>query len=368
MSDLTFSGNGKEIAEALGHLSASIAKKTTLPILTCVALEVRQGSLWATTTNLDQEHSMKLPVVVESAEGLSGCCVAMNLFAGVLGRCNGDQAVIALKGQTLAVTSAGRKATLATLPLGEFPRPDRSADEWFKIDGAPLAAAIRGVAFASSYDTTRYVLNGVHVSEAGELVATDGRRLASQKFTDKPEPPLAGIILPNAALAAITDVLGRNGRVEIAGDFSGLQIRAGEECFFTKAIEGNYPNFKQVVPNYRNPVTMTVAKAPLLKAASFLKLYRDAKDQSVVLRAEGDRMTLRVRSVDVGEAEETVALTRPVSNPIEMALRLSYLEEVVAREGNDYVILELEDAVSPLVIREPESDFVGVIMPIRLAA
>lgn len=375
--DLIFSGDGKEIAGALGHLSASISKNGPLPILSCYALSVEGDQLIAKATDLDVQHSIALPVTLEKAKDGAGACAAAGLFTGLLARCNGDGAKVTIAVDELMVAAGGRKASMRVLPLAEFPEPHQPLEDWHAISGAPLAAAIKGVAFATSSEETRYVLNGIYLSADGLVVATDGCRLARVQYTKAPAPCLAGVIIPNNALGPIADLLERHDRVEVAGDGSGIAFRAEGESFFTKLIEGNYPNFKQVIPVFHDPMKVTVGRGAMQKALAWAKLYRTSKDTSAKLYAADGHLTLRVSSPEVGEAEEVLPLIGGAAVKMQVAINLAYLEQMAARDGGDYFSLECEPekagthnagtVMGPLLVREDNQDFLGVLMPMRLA-
>jgi len=375
MSALTFTGNGKEIAAALGHISSSINKGSPLPILSCYAIEVREGELVAKATDLDAQHSISLPVVIERGAAGAGACAAAGLLAGLLSRCNGDEARITIDGEVLVVASAGRKASMKVLPLAEFPTPHDPLSEWLEMDGGPLGAAIRGVAFATSYEETRYVLNGLYLSRESQVVATDGRRLAMMQLPKALPECVTDMIVPNKALPPLADILCRHEKVKVASDESGLCVAAPGETFFTKRIEGNYPNFQQVIPRYHQPVKATVDREAMQKALAWAKLMRTTKDASVKLSAADGHLTISIASPDVGEAEETLPLRGGDGAVFKVALNLTYLEQMVARDGGDYFMLECEPdkdghykgaVMGPMLVREEDEAFLGVLMPMRL--
>lgn len=368
--DLIFTGDGKAIAEVLGHLASSIAKKSTLPVLSCVELSVREGRLFAAATNLDQLHRVELPVLIEVGKDGTGACASLGLLTGILARCNGDGATVMLQDGKLTVTAGGRKASMLTLPITDFPETAEEPSEWETIDAAPVAAAISGVAFAGSYEETRYVLCGVHLSDDGIAVATDGRRLAQVTYAPDPAKALAGIILPNACLGALVELLERHTRVEVAGTSAGIWIRADGESYFSKVIEGNYPNYRQVIPSFIKPTKITVERTALQKALSWAKLYRNDKDHTVNLASGDGNLVISITSAEVGEAEDSIPLVRSDGAPMKVKLNMRFLEEMVARDGGDYFTLETDPqtdgtVMSPLLVREDNENFLGVLMPMR---
>jgi DNA polymerase-3 subunit beta len=368
---LIFTGDGKAIAEVLQRLAASVTRKTTLPILSCVQLQIRGGRLHATATNLDQMHSAELPVEISAGKDGDGTCAALGLLTGILARCNGDGVSVTLADGKLAFVAGGRKAVMNVLPVHEYPEIAGLPTDWETVSPGAVASAIRSVAFAVSDEENRYVLNGVYLDSEGVAVATDGRRLAQCGYTDSPAAPLSGVILPTPCLTPIVDLLERHDSVEVAGGEAGIWIRAAGELYYSKVIEGNYPNFKQVIPKFTSPIKITVDRGKLQKAVAWAKLYQAAKDHQILLATAGGSMTISIFSPEIGEAEEVIPV---ISGEGEMRVSLNskFLGEMVNREGGDYFTIETQPekdgAVnSPLMILEENEAFLGVLMPMRIA-
>jgi len=372
----TFHGDGKEIAASLKHLGAAVDRSAALPILSCVALEVMpDGRLTARATDLDVASQVTLPVTMEQGNAGAGVCVAADLFSALLTRANGDGVRVVCDGEIMTIEAGARKATLHTLPLSEFPEMKDDFETWTPMSGAVLAAAIRGLAFCVSSDETRAILNGIYLSGDGLVVATDGKRLAMTRYTTTPPAGLGAVVVPTKALAPIADLLARHERVEVAGGESGLEFRTADERFFTRRIEGNYPNYQQVIPNYSSPIRIAVDRAAMRKALAWAKLFVNDKDGSVKLVAADGVLSLSTSAPDRGEAEETLPILSGGEAAMRVAINLRFLEQFVAREGGEHFVFEdpgdqgkdHEGSVSgPIVIREDDEDFLGIIMPMRI--
>lgn len=371
MSQLTFTGDGKEIADALRHLSSSLSRKTTLPVLSCVALCIEGGRLYGTVTNLDQYHRIALPVAIKSGKEGAGACIALSLLGNVLARCNGDGCQVSIDaGGEVSVVAGGRKAKLHSLPLGKFPERKVEDAEWESIESERLATAMRGVAFAMSDDTTRYVINGMYFTDDGRVVATNGRMLALHRIDPEKAPAaLAGTILPGVAVDPICQLLDRNATIEISGTEAGVSFRGPDEEYYTKRIEGNYPNFQQVVPKFSHPIRACIPRGALCKALAWAKLFSCPKTKSVKLTCDGQQLVIAARTPDVGDSEDRIPLSVAAESDFQMAVDRSFLESFAVREGGDDFILEVEDAGGggPILILEEGSDFLGVLMPMRIA-
>jgi DNA polymerase III beta subunit len=116
-----------------------------------------------------------------------------------------------------------------------------------------LRDGLRKTAYAISTDETRYVLNGVLFSFKENkltLVATDGRRLAMVDIElEFPRSHEADIIVPTKAVTELQRLLTDDGDVKISVGTGQIAFDLNNTLLVSKLIEGNYPNYKQVIPS-----------------------------------------------------------------------------------------------------------------------
>jgi len=375
MSDLIFECDGKEVAAKLKYLTGSISRSSTMPVLSCIAIEVIDGRLTARATDLDVASHVTLPVTLEKGASGSGACAAADLLIGLLSRTSGS-AKVSLDGDELTVVSGGRRGMMRTLPLSEFPAIREEAGEWTPMSGAVLAGLLRGLAFCVSDDSTRMVLNGIYLSADGSAVACDGKRLAIKRYSVAPPECLQGIIIPTKAMGPIADLLDRHETVKVSGDNSGVAFHADGEGFFTKRIEGNFPDYNRVIPNNPSPIKVGVDRHAMQQAVAWAKVFRSDKDLSIKLEAADGVLTVSVFCPDRGQAEESLPILIGAESKMRVALNFRYLEQFVARPGGEHFVFEDPgdagkdqdgSVTGSIVIREEDEEFFGLIMPMRLS-
>jgi DNA polymerase-3 subunit beta len=374
MSDLIFECDGKEVAAKLKYLTGSISRSSTMPVLSCIALEVIDGRLTARATDLDVASHVTLPVTLEKGASGSGACAAADLLVGLLSRTSGS-AKVSLDGDELTVVSGGRRGMMRTLPLSEFPAIREEAGEWTPMSGAVLAGLLRGLAFCVSDDSTRMVLNGIYLSADGSAVACDGKRLAINRYSVAPPECLQGIIIPTKAMGPIADLLDRHETVKVSGDNSGVAFHADGEGFFTKRIEGNFPDYNRVIPNNPSPIKVGVDRHAMQQAVAWAKVFRSDNDLSIKLEAADGVLTVSVFCPDRGQAEESLPILIGAESKMRVALNFRWLEQFVARPGGEHFVFEDPgdagkdqdgSVTGPIVIREEDEEFFGLIMPMRI--
>jgi DNA polymerase-3 subunit beta len=151
----------------------------------------------------------------------------------------------------------------------EFPAlPSFDDAREFRIEQQVLRDCLKKTSYAISTDETRYVLNGILFSfkdNALTMVATDGRRLAMvEQELEFPQSQEIDIIVPTKAVNELSRLLGDSGRSpSVTGSQVGFDL--GDSLLVSKLIDGNYPNYRQVIPGEskeRIPLEREASSAP----------------------------------------------------------------------------------------------------------
>ena len=371
MSAFEISGNGKELANALSQLSGTIPSRATLPILYCAALRIESASITASVTNLDAMHTIALPVAVRSGNDGAGCCVALSMFVALLAKFGESEVTIRATKDAFKITGGSKSATIQTLPLDQFPTTlESTTEEKGTINGPALASAIRSVAFAQSKDSTRYILNGIYFDGGGNIVATTGHILATIHVGAEVSP-IFGII-PSAAISPILGILDRQPEVVIFDGDSELQIKSSSECYLTKKIDGNYPQWQQVMPRYTSPDRFTFDRDAMKAALQFANIYTDMRREHVMLKSHDGNIVVSITNPEIGDFSDSVPLIDAPESKMFAAVKVEYLAKVLAHGVSDLVAFEVEPSsdgavLGPLLFEDKSANWKAVIMTCRPA-
>jgi DNA polymerase-3 subunit beta len=170
---------------------------------------------------------------------------------------------------------------------------------------------IRKTSFAVSHEESRYVLNGILLEiEEGKIrmVATDGRRMA------KIEKPLAmaakkviSVIVPLKAIQELYRNLSGEGDVsfvcganQVLFDIEGILIA-------TRIIEGDFPNYEQVIPQPTFP-KIKINTQSFLSAIRRANLLATPDFQAIKMEVFSDKLVISKITPDVGESREEVPI------------------------------------------------------------
>jgi DNA polymerase-3 subunit beta len=257
------------------------------------------------------------------------------------------------------------------MPEAEFPGlPAFDSAVEFKLKASDLKDGLRKTHYAISLDETRYVLNGIFFSFKGDkltLVATDGRRLALAEVNDLEIPPSQerDFIVRTKAITELMRALKDDGEVVIRLAQNMVQFDCGPTTLISKLVEGNYPNYVQVIPTKVNE-RVTVERETLLNAVRRVSLLNTEKTASVRLNFSKGKIEITSNTPEVGEAREEMAVSYK-GKDISIAFNPEFLMAPLRYLSEDEVHFELIDDISPGVIKI-NAPFVYVLMPMRVGA
>ncbi len=231
---------------------------------------------------------------------------------------------------------------------------------------------IKKTSFAVSTDESRYVLNGIFISlKEGKMtvVATDGRRLALvDEEVEISEKSSGEFIVPAKAVNELNRLLQRQGDVELKfgenqASFALKDDKGFSVLLITKLIEGNYPNYRQVIPGEAKE-RIALGREELVQALRRAEIMTSEKANSVQLTFGKNILTITANSPEVGEARETIAINYK-GKELAIAFNPRYLIDPLTALTEDEVFIELIDELSPGVVKI-NGPFLYVVMPMRL--
>jgi DNA polymerase-3 subunit beta len=349
-----------------------VSSRTTLPILSNVLLRGQNGRLDLTATDLDVTISSGVEAEVKKAGAVT--VPVKKLFAIVRELGTGELEFEVDEKNACKLKSAASFYRINGLPAEEFPPlPEFSQKKMVVVPQEKFKGMLRRTSFAMSTDETRYVLNGIFVSLKDHkltMVATDGRRLAlTDEEADVGPESETEFIVPTKAINELNRLLQPNGQVEIKftdnqASFDLKDEKGSSVLVVSKLVEGNFPNYKQVIPA-EAAERIPVVREELLQALRRAEIMTSEKSNSVKLTFTKNNLAITANTPELGEARESLAINYK-GNDLAIAFNPGYLMDPLKALDNDEVFLELTDELSPGVVKV-NGPFLYVIMPMRMS-
>jgi len=368
----------ENLARGLGIVSRAVSPRSTLPVLANVLVATDEGRLRLSATNLEMGITCWLGGKI-TEEGST--TVPARTFLDLVNTLpNGQMDMdLAIRTQTLHVRSGASNTDIKCIDAQEFPPmpiPDLNGGVVFNV--ADLREMIHQVVFAASTDDARPVLTGVLVTVEGNQVtmaAADGFRLSvrSAELSQPAGQPVKAII-PARALNELARIAGESDdtvTMVLPPGRGQVIFRTKDAELTSQLIEGNFPDFQQIIPVGHNTRTI-VSTSEFLKACKQAEIF--ARDGSHIARLNvtpGDELQpgvveISAQSEETGSSEAVIDATIE-GQPVLIAFNVRYLREVLDVVKTPNVALETTAAAAPGLIRPMGEDgFLHVIMPMHL--
>ncbi len=364
---MKFSVTKDKLLEGLQTVQNVVSTRTTLPILSNVLIRAGDGGLSLTTNDLDVGMSCSVEATVETAGGTT---LPARRLAGIVKELPATEVNVEVDGKNVASIRCGPSFfKMLCLPEDEFPAlPKLETAKAFTLKQKDLKDALRKTSYAISTDETRYVLNGILFSFKENkltLVATDGRRLALVDLESEfPRSNEVDIVVPSKCITELQRLLGDDGDVKLAVGENQISFEAGGRLLVSKLIEGNYPNYRQVIPQ-ESRERITIERELLLNAVHRVSLLSSEKSNSVKLNFTKNNLEITANTPDIGEARESLPINYK-SKDFSVAFNPGFLQDPLRNLADEEVHLEVSDEMSPGVIKIG-SPFLYVLMPMRIS-
>jgi DNA polymerase-3 subunit beta len=362
----------EQMLNGLQAVQNVVSSRTTLPILSNVLMRAEGDRLEFTATDLDVTVSCGVEAKVK--QGGTSTVPVKRLF-GIARELGGSEIEIEVDDKFVcSVRSGASFYKINGLNAEEFPPlPKFKEDKKVVLPQETLKSMMRKTSYAISNDEARYVLNGILISLKDHkmtMVATDGRRLALvDEEVDISEKSQGEFIVPAKAVNELNRLLQEKGEVEVK--FSENQAAfalKGEQgnsvLIVTKLIEGNYPNYRQVIPN-ETKERVALVREEFVHALRRAEIMTSEKANSVKMTFGKNNLAITANSPEVGEARESLAINYK-GKEMAIAFNPKYLIDPLNALTEDEVFIELIDELSPGVLKI-NGPFLYVVMPMRLS-
>ncbi len=352
--------------EGLQQVQNVVGSRAALPILSNVHLEVAGGELRLSTTDLD----LSVNASVDCESGSDGVTtLPVRRMATIVKELPADEVSVSVSDNQATIRCGNSQFKILGRNPEEFPVPTSLGEvKSFKLPQKALKDGLKKVSYAISTDEMRFVLNGIYSSFADgqlTLVATDGRRLAmTETEVETPEGSEASVIIPTKCIQQLLSLLKNEGDVTIRIGTKQIAFELNRNLIVSKLIEGNYPNYRQVIPgpaNYR----VTLEREVMLKTLQRISLLAQDKSNSIKLCFSEDQVEVMANAVDIGEAYESVTV-KYSGPPMAVAFNPDFLVAPFRNLDVEELYLDLIDEQNPGVIKI-NTPFLYVLMPMRVS-
>ena len=372
--------NTELFSKKLALVSRGVSARSTIQLLRGILLETEEGSVRLSAT--DMEISIQTRTAAE-VEDEGRVVIPARIFNDVARSLpGGELALVHDRSEGVVRLSAReneyRIRAYAAEDFPQLPKFDEAAA--FKMSGEALVETVEKVSRSYSRDETRPVLTGILISfeeSRVRMVTTDSYRLSIKEtnlattFDGSREA-----IIPARAMQEVSRIYASSDeeQVEVVLSENQALFRIGDILFGTRLIEGNFPEYKRLLPNTFER-EIAVRREDLIDTLRRVNLFaqRQTPPVPVTLDVSEGAVEVTVKNGEVGEARER--LPAGSEDEFHISFNPTYLLDGVSAVDSEKVLFRLNESLKPGLIVPggsddegsdgEEPDFLYLIMPMR---
>ena len=369
---MKFNVNQNDFQQALGFCQGVIEKRSTLPILSNILLDVQNSKLIITATDLDLIFIHEINNIEVIMEGRT-TTTSSTIYDIVRKLSSGKKINLTLTDKNkLHLESEKSDFNLNCMSASEFPVTDENFNQnEFSMKSKHLLKLLNKCKFSISNDETRHYLSGIyfHQTEVDDkfyltAVATDSHRMSISKIRLEKKIIFEPIILPKKTIFQLCSLLDNyDGEVKISNIKSKIKFELNESVLISKLIDGKFPNYIQVIPKNNQKKLEIELKKFLNSVDRVASVSLDKKD-GVKFDLSKDILNLSVNNANSGDGKET--LNVKFGYDLQISFNSKYLIDVASQLDGENVEIFFNDTGSPALIKDPgDFDSIYVVMPMK---
>ena len=356
---MKFSVNQQDLQKSLAYCQGVIEKRSTLPILSNVLLEINSGNLTITATDLDLIfiHKISNVEILEEGKTTTSSSIMYDIVRKIS---SGSKISFSNPSESkLQLESEKSLFNLNCISASEFPLTDENFNQnEFSIKSKDLLKLLNKCKFSVSNDETRHYLSGIFFHQTQNedktfltAAATDSHRMSISKIRLQDKIDFEPIILPKKTIFQLCSLLEDfEGDVKISNVKSKIKFELNNSILISKLIDGKFPNYIQVVPKENQKKLEIDLKSFLNSVDRVASVSLDKKD-GVKFNLTKDTLNLSVNNTNSGDGKESLAVK--FEHELDISFNSRYLIDVASQLDGQSIEIYLKDTGSPALIRDP---------------
>jgi DNA polymerase-3 subunit beta len=355
----------ENLSKALSYVARVANTRSTLPILGNVLLRISDNRLSIAATNLDIAINSYLGAQVQEEGSIT---VPARLFQDLVTGLPSGVIELEKDEQRLKINAEQYKSVINGISAEEFPvMPAIDNGQEWNIPAMVLKQGLQQVLSAASNDESRPILTGVlfHTTDGWLTIAsTDSYRLAEKRLLETTAS--IRLLIPATALHDVQRIINDySGDVYVAHDDQQVQFRAGDVELVARLIEGNYPDYRKLIPK-EFATTAELPRQELINIVKVTSLFARESAGSIVLSVDEDSSSIWIHAVASQLGENNATATVKAKGTGSITLNSRYLLDALQMlHGADVRICFNGKLEAVLLVDPAADDYLHIIMPLK---
>ena len=363
------------LLEALSKVSKAISTKNLIPVLAGIKFELKKKKLVLTAS--DNDITIQTTIEADDEDFRienEGSIIIQGKYILDIVRKLPDEyiSIEVIDDLKILVYTENSEFNLNGISESEYPNIGlEESKKKIEVTSGNLRNIVYQTAFASSNEETKPVLTGINFNIVGDILecnSTDSYRLARKVIKlDKESEENYNIVIPSHNLVEFTKILGDDSQlVEIHIFNNKILFKTGNLKFESRLINGTYPNTTNLLPDDSLLVVHTNLNNFYDVIDRVSILTSDKEKNIVTLETNGNVMTLKSSSVEIGRVEEKMNITKNNEEDIKISFSAKYMMEALKSFSTEMVDLHFVGEIKPILIKSKEDNtLTQLVLPIR---
>ncbi|MCK1225551.1 DNA polymerase III subunit beta [Streptococcus uberis] len=375
---IQFSINRSLFIQALNATKRAISSKNAIPVLSTIKIEVSSTDITLTGSNGQISIENTIPVSNENAGLLitdtGSILLEANFFINIISSLPDVTLDFKeIEQHQVVLTSGKSEITLKGKDVDQYPRlQEVSTANPLVLETKLLKSLINETAFAASTQESRPILTGVHLTLSNhkdfKAVATDSHRMSQRLLVLDKASTDFNVVIPSRSLREFSSVFTDDiETVEIFFSPSQILFRSENISFYTRLLEGNYPDTDRLLINqFETEATFNTQALRHAMERAFL-ISNATQNGTVKLEIKENTISAHVNSPEVGKVNEELEIVEKSGSDLTISFNPTYLIEALKALKSETVRIRFVSPVRPFTLTpgDDEEGFIQLITPVR---
>ena len=357
---MKFTVSSSALQSLLATTGKVISNKSSLPILEYFLMELKDGKLTVTTSDL--ETTLIGSIVVDNIEREGVIAAPAKLMLDTLKEFPEMPLSIEVVDTTweIKITWASGHLSIPGASAVSYPAVQTLAAERksLTLDVDLLVSGINKTIFATADDELRPVMNGVYFDFSPEsltFVATDAHKLVKCQ-AEHASDITSSFILPKKPTNLLRNLLAKEeAPVEVSFDAKNVTFSLENFNLVCRLIEGNYPNYNAVIPA-ANPNKVLIDRVEFVNGIKRVAVCSNPSTNLIRMDIANNKVNLTAQDIDFSvSANETISCSYD-GQPVTIGFKSTFLVEILSNIDTPTVVVELADSTRAGVFKPVSED------------
>ncbi len=269
-----------------------------------------------------------------------------------------DDITIELLDNTLIIKQKHSKFKLPTFDANSYPSfPNINDKPQISLDSLSLIQNLKKISPAIDTNNPKFELNGALINiknDGTDLVGTDTRRLAIATIPGNNNEALS-LIVPKKAILEIQKLF--LDQIDIFFDETNLIISNENYYFYTRLINGKFPDYQRIIPATTKH-QITLPKKEMVDAIKMITTI----SQEIKMTLLSDTIIFNSLSADNVEAKTELEINTGLNDKFELSFNSRYILDFISQVNKNEFTIEFNEPSLPFIVKD--DNFITIIMPI----